>query len=192
VLNCYLFDSVSFHFVWERSTFYNPPPISFPSYGPDSVHTATVDRHAAGLLQPGCGWQMPVIFRWLCDLYLRTSAVDSCWCRAYQISIEIYAASARTQQRAALCHDPRTCWHCLHSTRSRVYMKRSVSHHSTAAAVCGGFAAEHRAGRRRRSSAAGAGHPPAMAPQHSAQQQTPAVSCWQPSWRGWIDLSVRC
>ena len=80
-------------------------------------------------------------------------------------------------------------WYCPHSTQSRVGVMVScvcLSHHSTTAVVCSGFAAEHHVGRRYWSTAANAGHPAAMAPQHSNQQLMWAVSCCQPSSRGWI------
>ena len=76
-------------------------------------------------------------------------------------------------------------WHCPRGMRSRVYVTIGcpsvcLVHRSTAAAACGGFAAERPADRTYRSTAAAA-----SAQQHSAQQQMPAVSCWQPSWRDW-------
>ena len=75
-------------------------------------------------------------------------------------------------------------WHCQHSMRSRVYV--AVGSPSVRLSVpsfdgrCGwaprGQDISIDSGGRRR--------PAATAPQHGAQQQMRAVSCWQPSWRG--------
>jgi len=85
-------------------------------------------------------------------------------------------------------------WHCAHSMRGGVYetverpsVRPSVclSHRSTqplqraAGLLLSALRAEHidRQRRRRR--------PASTAPQHGVQKQMRAVSCWQPSWRGW-------
>ena len=57
----------------------------------------------------------------------------------------------------------------------------SLSHQSNAAAACGGFAAERRTRKRYQSTAPGARQQQRRSPgpQHGAQQQMRAMSCWQ-------------
>ena len=67
-------------------------------------------------------------------------------------------------------------WHCPRNKRSWVYVTvwRPSVRPSVLPSVCRVIRRQQRLW-----------HSAATAPQHGAQQQMLAVSCWQPSWRGW-------